>query len=149
LFAALGVPSAWPQDNHSFTAHANTIRGLHFQKQPKSQARLLRCTRGKIFNVCVDLRPQSPTFGAVETSFLTHEEGQWVYTPVDFAQGLLTLEDNTEVHVKMSEPFDPALRSGIRWDDPGLAIAWPLLHDQPPQVSPADQALPPFSMIGR
>ena len=126
VLKANGVDVDWVQDNHSFSASRGVVRGLHFQTAPFAQAKLLRVTRGAILDVAVDIRRGSPTYGrhvAVELS-----AGNWdqLYVPVGFAHGFCTLTDNTEVIYKVSAAYAPANEGGLIWNDPDLAIAWPI-----------------------
>jgi len=112
------------QDNHSASARG-TLRGLHFQTHP-GQAKLIRCTRGKIWDVAVDIRPSSPTFGRHYGAELDETGLAQLFIPVGFAHGFLVLSDHAEVQYKCSNLYNPATESGIAWDDPELAVTWPL-----------------------
>lgn len=125
-FAKAGVGAAFVQDNQSFSARAGTIRGLHFQLPPAAQAKLVRVLRGSIFDVAVDLRQGSPTYGRWVGETLTAREGEQLYIPRGFAHAFCTLEDETEVAYKVDEFYAPQCDSGLIWNDPDLAIAWPL-----------------------
>lgn len=140
-FSALGVTAHFVQDNHSLSARAGTVRGLHHQTGPAAQAKLVRCVRGAIFNVGVDLRRNSPSFGRCDTRVLTPSEGEWIYLPIGFTHGFAALEDDTEVHFKVSAGFSADHRAGLYWNDPDIAIPWPEAARAAPVVSAADQAL--------
>jgi dTDP-4-dehydrorhamnose 3,5-epimerase len=104
---------------------AGTLRGLHFQTAPHEEAKLVRCTRGTIFDVIVDLRPDSPTHAEWIGVELDAEEGTALYVPKGFAHGFQTLVDETEVLYMISDPYVPEAASGVRWDDPAFGIEWP------------------------
>lgn len=154
-FAALGIADVFVQDNHSFSACKGTLRGLHFQAPPHAQAKIARCVRGRIFDVAVDIRRGSPTFGRHVAAELSAENGAQLYIPVGFAHGFLTLEDDCEVLYKASDFYEPASEGGLIWNDTDLSLPWPLA-DMEPQLSPRDLALPalrdiqsPFTYDGR
>jgi dTDP-4-dehydrorhamnose 3,5-epimerase len=142
-FAAAGLDIQFVQDNQSSSKAAMTLRGIHFQKPPHAQAKLVRCLRGRIFDIAVDLRPQSPTFRAWIGVELSAEGGEQLFVPAGFGHAYLTLEPDCEVAYKVDEYYEPASESGIRWDDPQLAIAWPL-DGRAPILSDKDSALPPL-----
>jgi dTDP-4-dehydrorhamnose 3,5-epimerase len=125
-FAARGITCGFVQDNHSMSAQKGTIRGLHFQLPPMAQAKLVRVTRGRILDVAVDIRRGSPTFGKFVSAELSAENGHQLFVPVGFAHGFCTLEDDTEVSYKVSEFYSPKHDAGIRWDDPTIAVSWPV-----------------------
>jgi dTDP-4-dehydrorhamnose 3,5-epimerase len=125
-FADAGVNVDLVQDNHAFSVRKGTLRGLHFQVPPFAQAKLVRVARGAIFDVAVDLRVGSPTFGQHVSAVISAEEWNQIFVPVGFAHGLLTLEPNTEVLYKVSEVYSPEHDKGLLWNDPALGIAWPV-----------------------
>ena len=139
-FAAAGVPEMFVQDNHSRSAKG-AIRGLHFQREPMAQGKLVRVIRGNIFDVVVDIRPQSPTFGQWLGEPLSAENLRMLYVPPGFAHGFLALEDGTEVLYKVTRPYSSAHDVGIIWNDPTLKIAWPDVG-VPYLVSDKDRAHP-------
>lgn len=141
-FAQLGVTGPFVQDNHSLSRAAFTLRGLHFQRPPHAQVKLVRCIRGRIFDVAVDLRAQSPTFGRWIGVELSAEAGNQLYIPSGFAHGFVTLEPDCEVVYKCSDFYAPAYDAGIRWDDPEIGIDWPIPAGVDPQLSPKDRNLP-------
>ena len=141
VFAELGLDVEFVQDNASFSAGTGTVRGLHFQTPPAVQAKLVRVVRGSIFDVAVDLRRSSPTFGRHVSAVLTAEGGEQLFVPVGFAHGLYTLEPNTEVAYKISGFYSPAHDKGILWDDPALGIDWPF-KGSAPILSDKDRTLP-------
>jgi dTDP-4-dehydrorhamnose 3,5-epimerase len=104
---------------------AGTLRGMHFQRAPHEETKVVRCTRGSIFDVIVDLRPDSPTYTAWFGATLDAEHGTAMYVPKGFAHGFQTLVDDTDVLYMISHPYAPEAASGIRWDDPAVAIDWP------------------------
>lgn len=139
-FAASGITCRFVQDNHSLSQPAFTLRGLHFQLPPHGQDKLVRCTRGRIFDVAVDLRSSSPTYGRWVGAELSADNGHQLFVPVGFAHGFLTLEADCEVQYKCSASYAPAHDAGVRWDDPDIAIAWPLSPGVTPELSAKDKA---------
>ena len=121
-----GISIDFVQDNHSRSAERGTMRGLHFQVPPFAQAKLVRVVRGAVFDVAVDLRRGSPTFGRHVTVTLSAEAGNQVLVPVGFAHGLMTLKADTEVVYKVSDHYAPDHDRGILWNDPALGIEWPI-----------------------
>ena len=124
--ADAGIGVDFVQDNHSLSRAAGTLRGLHFQAPPSAQAKLVRVSRGSAFDVAVDLRPGSPTYRQWQGVTLSAVAWNQLLIPVGFAHGFLTLEPDTEVQYKASAPYDPAADRAIRFDDPAIAIEWPL-----------------------
>ncbi|MBL3560634.1 dTDP-4-dehydrorhamnose 3,5-epimerase [Rhodovulum sulfidophilum] len=125
-YAALGVGATFVQDNHSVSAAVGTVRGLHFQAPPAAQAKLVRCGRGAIFDVAVDIRRGSPTYGRWAGYTLSAENGAQLYIPVGFAHGFATLEPDSEIIYKCSDYYAPETEGALRWDDPDIGIKWPL-----------------------
>ena len=140
--AAHGLQADYPQHNISSNAAAGTLRGLHFQHPPHDEVKIVSCTRGAIFDVIVDLRPGSPTHGQWFGASLTAENGDALYVPAGFGHGFQTLCDDTEVRYLMGAEFVEGAAGGVRFDDPALAIAWPLPVTS---ISERDLALPPLS----
>lgn len=136
-FLALGI-GPFVQDNHSGNSSAGILRGLHYQLPPKAQGKLVRCVRGRVWDVAVDLRPGPMQFrhAAIE---LTGDSGRMLWIPPGFAHGYLTLEAGSEVTYKTTAEYAPALDRGIRWDDPALAIPWPV---RSPVLAPKDAKAP-------
>jgi dTDP-4-dehydrorhamnose 3,5-epimerase len=124
-FKAHGLNPALVQCNISFNGRKGTLRGMHYQLAPYAEAKLIRCTRGAIYDVIVDLRRESPTFKQWVSVVLTAEKRNMAYVPEDCAHGFLTLEDDTEVLYQMSQFFSAESARGARWDDPAFQIAWP------------------------
>jgi dTDP-4-dehydrorhamnose 3,5-epimerase len=138
-FKARGLDFVVAQCNVSFNERAGTLRGLHFQARPYEEAKLVRCTRGAIYDVAVDIRPNSPTHLHWYSVELTPDNGRMIYIPPGFAHGFQTLEDRSEVFYLMSEFYEPNSGRGLRWDDPTLAISWPIGG---PIISDKDRAHP-------
>lgn len=139
--ADLGIDIEFVQDNHSFSAAKGTLRGLHFQLPPHAQAKLVRCIAGAIWDVAVDIRAGSPSYGGWVAAELTASGGEQLYIPTGFAHGFVTLTDNTEVAYKASDYYAPDCDGGVVWNDPDLAIEWPL-SSREPALSDKDKALP-------
>src|SRR5258706_14738846 len=125
-FTALGIADQVVQDNQSLSAANGTIRGMHFQLPSRAQAKLVRVLRGSILDIAVDIRRSSPTYGKHVAVELSAANGRQFYVPVGFAHGFCTLEPNTEIVYKVSELYAPELDRGIAWDDPDLALPWPV-----------------------
>ena len=138
-FAAKGLDSHLVQCNVSFNKRKGTLRGLHYQIPPHAEVKLVRCTKGSLFDVIVDLRKDSPTFLKWVGVELTASNHRMLYIPKLFAHGFQTLEDNTEIFYQMSEFYEPAASKGLRWNDPRLGISWP---DIGGVMSQRDQAYP-------
>lgn len=132
-WAAFGISQRFVQDNHSLSVPRGVVRGLHFQIPPHAQDKLVRVVRGAIFDVAVDIRRDSPTFGKHVTAILSADNRAQLWVPNGFAHGFCTLEPNTEVLYKVTDYYAPECDRGLRWNDPYLAIAWP--------VAPADAIL--------
>ena len=125
--AEMGVATRFVQDNHSLSRAAGTVRGLHFQRPPSAQGKLVRCVRGAIFDVAVDLRRGSLSYGRFITAELSAENWHQLWIPRGFAHGLCALTADAEVLYKVDAPYDAAADAAIRWDDPQIGIAWPLV----------------------
>lgn len=136
-----GIVARFVQDNQSFSASAGTIRGLHYQRPPHAQAKLIRCLRGSIMDYAVDIRRGSPTYGRYVHAKLTAEGGEQLFVPVGFAHGFITLEPSVEVAYKVSDFYSPECEGGIIWDDPTVAIDW-ALGQKLPALSQKDLILP-------
>jgi dTDP-4-dehydrorhamnose 3,5-epimerase len=143
-YAALGIDCDFVQDNHSMSRDAGVLRGLHWQAPPNGQDKLVRCVRGRIWDVAVDARAGSPTFGEWVAAELSAENGYQLFVPVGFAHGFVTLEPNTEVQYKVSGDYAPDAEGGVIWNDPALALPWPLPVAEP-ILSDKDRLLPPLS----
>ena len=120
-----GIDFEFVQDNQSLSLGAGVLRGLHYQVPPMAQHKLVRVLRGRIWDVAVDIRASSPTFGRYVANELDAESGGQLFVPMGFAHGFMTMEPNTEVFYKVSDFYSPEHAKGIRWDDPSLRIAWP------------------------
>ena len=153
-FAALGITCRFVQDNHSLSGPAFTLRGLHFQVPPHGQDKLVRCIRGRIWDVAVDVRQGSPTYGQWVGAELSAENGHQLFVPIGFAHGFVTLEPDCEVTYKCSDTYAPECDGGICWDSVG--IDWPMPAGSVPELSGKDQVQPtlaefdsPFPYDGR
>jgi dTDP-4-dehydrorhamnose 3,5-epimerase len=141
-FRAAGIPLEVAQCNVSFNKLRGTLRGMHFQIAPHEEAKLVRCTRGAIHDVVVDLRPGSATYGRHFAVELTEDNHRALYIPPGLAHGFQTLADESEVFYLMSTPFVPGAARGLRWNDPRLGIQWPLV---PTVISQKDQSYEDFA----
>jgi dTDP-4-dehydrorhamnose 3,5-epimerase len=126
VYAELGVNERFVQDNHSLSAESGTVRGLHFQAPPHAQAKLVRCGRGAIFDVAVDIRKGSATYGKWVGYELSAENGAQLFIPAGFAHGFATLQPDSEIIYKCSDYYAPETEGALRWDDPAIDINWPL-----------------------
>jgi len=140
-FAQRGLETNLVQCNISFNTRKGTLRGMHYQIKPYLEAKLVRCTMGRIFDVMIDLRPTSPTYTQWFSIELTAENHRALFIPVGFAHGFQTLADDCEVFYQMSEFFHPECARGVRWNDPAFGIHWP---DVTKIISPRDQEYPDF-----
>lgn len=138
-FAAHGLNTRWPQGNLTRTRHRGMIRGLHWQAEPQPEVKLVRCSAGAIWDVVVDVRRASSTFGRWEAYELTADSGRQLYIPAGFAHGFQCLADGSEVAYLMGEFYVPELARGLRWDDPAVGIPWPVAG---PVLSERDRQLP-------
>ena len=141
VMASLGVDLEFVQDNQSLSVKAGTVRGIHFQTPPHSQAKLVRCIRGSVIDYAVDLRRQSPTFGKWVSAKLTADGGEQLFIPDGFGHAFVTLEDNVEIAYKVSDVYAPDCDGGVRWNDPAIGIDWPL-PEAGAIVSAKDEVLP-------
>lgn len=153
---AAGVGATFVQDNHSMSRATHTLRGLHFQLPPYAQDKLVRCVKGRVLDVAVDLRRNSPSYGRWVGVELAANTGLQLFVPVGFAHGFLTLEQDSEVIYKVSAPYSPTHESGICWNDPSIGVDWGLAYGEVPVLSPKDTCLPdltsfqsPFPYDGR
>ena len=137
-FQAAGIDVPLVQENHSRST-AGTLRGLHYQRDPKAQGKLVRVVLGEIFDVAVDIRAGSPTFGRWVGLMLSAANRKSIYVPPGFAHGFCVLSPDAEVIYKTTEEYAPQLEEGILWNDPALAIAWPIDN---PTLSPRDRGWP-------
>lgn len=138
-FARHGLDPSLAQCSVSWNRTTGTLRGMHYQAAPHAEAKLVRCTRGALFDVIVDLRPDSGTRGRWFGIELAAAGDDMLYVPEGFAHGFLTLAADTEVHYQISVPYHPPASRGFRWDDPEVGIAWPA---RPEVISPRDRELP-------
>lgn len=140
-FKEAGITYEFVQDNHSRSVK-HTLRGLHFQLPPFDQAKLVRATRGKIFDVAVDIRPDSPTYKQWVGVELSEENKRMLLVPSDFAHGFVVLSDSAELQYKCSKLYSKDHERGLRWDDPELNITWPIPNDAELVLSEKDQQAP-------
>jgi dTDP-4-dehydrorhamnose 3,5-epimerase len=140
-----GIDPHVAQCSLSRNPKAGTLRGLHLQREPHGETKMVRCTRGEIFDVAVDLRAESPTFGQHHAVNLSDENGLALLMPPGIAHGFVSLVPDSDVWYQMSVPYVPAAAAGVRWDDQDLAIAWPF--ERPTFVSERDLALPAFAYL--
>jgi dTDP-4-dehydrorhamnose 3,5-epimerase len=143
--AEAGFTARFVQDNHSLSAQVGTLRGLHYQRAPHAQDKLVRVVRGAILDVAVDIRAGSPTFGKSQLAKLTAENGNQLLIPKGFAHGFVTLEPDTEVLYKVTDYYAPDCDAGIAWNDPDLALDWQLTGE--PMLSDKDRVLPAFAAL--
>jgi dTDP-4-dehydrorhamnose 3,5-epimerase len=139
-FSAHGLDPTFVQDNQAFSARKGTLRGLHFQKAPFAQAKLVRVLKGAVFDVAVDIRQGSATYGQWVGATLTAEGGEQIWVPRGFAHAYMTLTDDSEIFYKVDNDYAPQSEGGVIWNDPDLGIAWPL--DVEPVLSEKDKVLP-------
>lgn len=138
-FAAHGLNTRWPQGNLTRTLRRGMLRGLHWQAEPRPEVKLVRCSAGAIWDVVVDVRRDSPTFGGWEAFELTADNHRQVYIPAGFAHGFQCLRDNSEVTYLMGDSYVPELARGLSWNDPRVGIPWPIPN---PEMSDRDRSLP-------
>lgn len=145
-FHDAGITQDWIQDNQSYSAEKGVLRGLHFQVAPVAQDKLIRVLKGSIFDVAVDIRNGSPTYGKWVSCVLSAEKFNQLLIPKGFAHGFVTLEAGVEVLYKVSAPYAPQCDRGVRWDDPAIGIAWPL-DGMEPVLSDKDRKAPCLAEI--
>lgn len=141
-FRKQGLVSSFVQANVSFNREPATLRGMHYQAEPQPEAKLVRCTRGAVFDVVVDLRPESPAFCRWIGMELAADDHRAVYVPPGCAHGFVTLEADSEIFYLMGAAYDPDLARGVRWNDPAFAIEWPI---EPAVISVRDASFPDFA----
>lgn len=142
-FAAAGHPFTPAQTSLSRNPHPGTLRGMHYQPDPYGEVKLVRCVRGRIFDVAVDLRPDSPTHRGWTAAELSAENGRALLVPEGVAHGFLSLEPDTDVLYQISPAYQPGREAGVRWDDPAFAIGWP---EAPRVISPRDASYPDYQV---
>jgi dTDP-4-dehydrorhamnose 3,5-epimerase len=143
-FEHAGLKNKFVQANNSFSGRRGTLRGLHYQLPPAAEVKLVRCIRGAFYDVILDLRPQSPSFGEWFGAELSAENGLMMYVPQGFAHAILTLEDNSEAFYLSSEFYTPEQERGVRWNDPRFSIRWPI---GPSEISAKDASWPDFDPV--
>jgi len=146
-FAAAGLPTHYVQENHSLSVDGGTVRGLHFQTHPFAQDKLVRVVRGRIFDVAVDLRASSATFGKFVIAELSAENWQQLFVPIGFAHGFCTLEPNTEVVYKVTNYYSRRHDLGVAWNDPDIGIKWPITEAEV-ILSDKDRKQPGLAELG-
>jgi dTDP-4-dehydrorhamnose 3,5-epimerase len=153
-FAELGIRCSFVQDNQALSIPSNTVRGLHFQRPPMSQAKLMRVLRGRIFDAVVDIRRGSPTYGRWCAATISAEGGEQLFVPHGFAHAYCTLEPNTEVFYKVDNLYSKDCDAGLLWNDPTIGISWPIA-ERDAILSEKDRNLPllvnfntPFQALG-
>jgi dTDP-4-dehydrorhamnose 3,5-epimerase len=146
LLEAAGIDVDFIQDNHSYSRSAGTIRGIHFQRAPHAQAKLVRCLRGRVMDYAVDLRRGSPTYGRHVAAELSADNALQLFVPIGFGHAFVTLEPDVEVAYKVSDVYAPECDGGVAWNDPTIGIDWPLPATGP-LLSPKDGTLPPLSQF--
>lgn len=144
-FARQGLPDSFVQDNHACSKAAGTLRGLHFQKPPFAQGKLVRVVRGAVIDVAVDLRTGSPAYGRWVSALLSADNKKQIWVPAGFAHGYVTLEPDTEAIYKVTHPYAAASEGGIIWNDPALAIDWHL-NGKLPTLSDKDKLWPTLAL---
>jgi len=138
-FKKRGLVTQWVQESHSFSAKKGTLRGLHFQRPPSAETKLVRAGQGSIYMVLLDLRADSPTFGIWDSTILSIEKPELLYAPKGIAMGMCTLTNDCSLLYKMDTPYDPKCSRAVRWNDPALPIPWPV---EDPILSDKDKAAP-------
>ena len=144
-FAARGLDDRVAECSTSFNAKAGTLRGMHYQAAPHGEAKLVRCTRGAIYDVALDLRPGSETYLRWAGVELSADDGRALFVPDGCAHGFQTLVDGAEILYQISVPYEPAAARGVRWDDPAFGIAWPPAPAGGRTISPRDAGYPDFA----
>lgn len=140
-FAAAGLPGSFPQISISRNIKQGTLRGMHFQRAPKPEGKLVRCIRGRIYDVIIDLRPHSPSYRQWFSIELSETGTEAIYVPPGLAHGFMTLTDHAEVLYQISERYVAELSGGVRWNDPAFGISWPA---EPVVISRRDNTLPDY-----
>lgn len=151
LFADTGLKDVFVQDNHSVSEQVGTVRGLHFQAPPAAQTKLVRCGRGRLFDVAVDIRTGSPTYGQWVGAELSFDNGKQLLVPAGFAHGFMTLEPGSEIVYKCSDFYAPETEGALMWNDAEIAIEWPIgdiepvLSDKDAQATQLSAFVSPFT----
>ena len=143
-FTEHNLSAPFVECNISYNRRRGTLRGMHFQRAPHAQAKLVRCTRGAIYDVIIDLRPDAPTFKQWLGVELTAENRRMLYVPEAFAHGFQTLTDDTELYYQMSDVYAPECAAGVRWNDPAFGIEWPDNDGQARIIIARDEQYPDF-----
>lgn len=144
-FARRGLDARLAQCAVSYNRRKGTLRGMHYQRAPHAHAKLVHCTRGAVYDVIVDMRPESPTFTRWSAAELTAANRRALYVPAGFAHGFQSLEDDTELMYHITESYRPEAEAGVRWDDPSFRISWPL---EVTVIAPRDRGYPDFRPQG-
>lgn len=143
-FRGNGLESHFAQGSIAFSKRKGTLRGFHYQRDPHAEVKLIRCTRGAVYDVVIDLRPHSLTFRQWFPAELTAGNRRMLYIPKGLAHGYQTLDDDTEISYQMSDPYHPEAAAGVRWDDPAFAVRWPL---DVTVISEQDRSWPDFPAL--
>lgn len=145
-FEIRGLMPKFVQCNLSYNGKRGTVRGMHYQRPPHEEAKLVHCIRGELYDVIIDLRPSSKTYRQTFATHLNRNSGTMLYIPEGFAHGFQTLQDETEVLYYMSSPYKPEAAAGIRWNDPSFSISWPL---EVAIISDRDRRYPDYTELSR
>ena len=140
-FAVQGLPNHWPQQNIAFNHARGTLRGMHYQRESAAEIKLVRATRGAIYDVIIDLRPESKTYKKWLGVTLSEDNHKMLYIPKGFAHGYITLTDRAEIHYLVSHPYVPNSEGGVRYNDPAFGIVWPI---EPTLISEKDKSWPNY-----
>lgn len=143
---AAGLPASFEQENHSLSRRVGTVRGLHYQTPPMAQGKLVRVVRGRIFDVAVDLRRDSSSYGQWVGAELSAQDGRMIWIPAGFAHGFCTLEPETEIVYLVDAPYSAAHNAGLKWNDPAIGVDWPVEAGSA-VLSQADRDAPGFAVL--
>jgi dTDP-4-dehydrorhamnose 3,5-epimerase len=145
-FLAAGLPSGFIQENHVVNPVAGTVRGMHFQRPPFAQAKLIRVVKGAVLDISIDIRQGSPNYGRCVAVALSSTDRNQLFIPAGFAHGYCTIEPGTEIVYRVDAPYNPEAEAGVSWDDPDLGIVWPIARERV-LISERDRLLPRLAEI--